>query len=112
MLGPRVRLASPLGEYVVPKSSIRKKKVYTPPAEVRPGAVPARRKPSSPWLPASAVALIVFGIAWLVVFYVTQGEYPAVMALLQLGGGLGAMVGSLASWHAGTDHPVALTARR
>lgn len=103
MLGPRVRLASPLGEYVVPKSSIRKKKVYTPPAEVRPGAEAARRKPSSPWLPASAVALIVFGIAWLVVFYVTQGEYPVQSWHdYNLAVGFGAMVGSLgilARWH-------------
>lgn len=87
----------PLGESVVPKSTVRKKKVYTPPAEVRPAAEAVRRKPSPTWLPVSAVALIVFGIAWLVVFYITTGDYPvASWGYLNLVVGFGAMVGSLA----------------
>ena len=81
----------------MPKSSVRKKKVYTPPAEVRPASEATRRKPSPAWLPASAVGLILFGIAWLVTFYVTQGEYPvASWQYYNLAVGFGAMVGSLA----------------
>jgi hypothetical protein len=81
----------------VPKSQIRKKKVYTPPAEVRPASEAARRKPSPPWLPVSAVALIVFGILWLVIFYLSAGRYPvAAWGYWNLLIGFGAMVGSLA----------------
>lgn len=81
----------------MPKSTVRKKKVYTPPAEVRPSSEAARKKPSPPWVPVSAVALIVFGIAWLVVFYITTGQYPvASWEYFNLVVGFGAMVGSLA----------------
>ena len=52
----------------MPKSQVRKKKVYTPPTDIRPAANAASKKPSPVWLPVSAVALIVFGIAWLVVY--------------------------------------------
>jgi hypothetical protein len=58
----------------VPKSRVRKKKVYTPPAELRPGPTTAESKRPSPvWVPVSAVSLIVLGILWLVVFYLTNG---------------------------------------
>lgn len=81
----------------MPKSTVRKKKVYTPPAEVRPVSEATRKKPSPPWLPATAVGLIVFGIAWLVIFYISTGEYPvASWGYLNLVVGFGAMVGSLA----------------
>jgi hypothetical protein len=81
----------------VPKSQIRKKKVYTPPAEVRPTSEAALRKPSPPWLPVSAVALIVFGILWLVIFYLSAGRYPVqAWDYWNLVVGFGAMVGSLA----------------
>ena len=55
----------------MPKSTVRKKKVYTPPAEMRPQATAAARKPSPTWLPATAVGLIIFAIVWLVVYYLT-----------------------------------------
>jgi hypothetical protein len=62
----------------VPKSHVRKKKVYTPPADIRPtGTTTATRKPSPIWLPITAVTLIGAGILWLVVFYLSAGEYPA-----------------------------------
>lgn len=81
----------------MPKSTVRKKKVYTPPAEVRPASEAARRKPSPTWLPVSAVAMIIFGIAWLVIFYITTGEYPVeAWGYYNLVVGFGAMVGSLA----------------
>lgn len=59
----------------MPKSRVRKKTVYVPPADVRP---PANRKrgPSSRWLPISAVVLLVAGVVWLVVYYLSQGVYP------------------------------------
>lgn len=80
----------------MPKSQIRKKKVYTPPAEVRPVSEAARKKPSSPWVPGSAVALIVAGILWLVVFYLSGGAYPvATWGYVNLAIGFGAMVSSL-----------------
>jgi hypothetical protein len=55
----------------VPKSSVRKKKIYTPPAELRPQVAAATKKPSPTWVPATAVGLIIFAIAWLVTYYLT-----------------------------------------
>ncbi|MEV6925429.1 cell division protein CrgA [Dactylosporangium sp. NPDC051485] len=61
----------------MPKSTVRKKKVYTAPAELRPQgeATAAQRRPSPVWVPALAVALVVIGIAWLVSYYLTQGFF-------------------------------------
>lgn len=81
----------------MPKSQIRKKKVYTPPAEVRPAAEAARRKPSPQWVPISAVALIGVGILWLVLFYISAGSIPVqAWGYWNLVVGFGAMVSSLA----------------
>jgi hypothetical protein len=86
----------------VPKSQVRKKKVYTPPAELRPQPTAASKRPSPVWVPATAVALLVVGIAWMVVFYLTQGfvDAPALMFLAKIGYwnfaiGFGAMIGAL-----------------
>ncbi|MGC5028340.1 cell division protein CrgA [Micromonospora sp. DT229] len=80
----------------MPKSQVRKKKVYTPPTDVRPTATAATRKPSPLWLPVTAVSLIVFGIGWLVVYYLSEQEYPvAELGYWNLAVGFGAMVGSL-----------------
>jgi len=59
----------------VPKSRVRKKTVYVPPADVRPPAS-RQRGPSPRWLPISAVVLLVVGVLWLVVYYLSQGIYP------------------------------------
>jgi Cell division protein CrgA len=60
----------------VPKSSVRKKKVYTPPPELRPQqTAAAARRPSPVWIPITAVVLIVLGIAWLVIYYLTDGFF-------------------------------------
>jgi Cell division protein CrgA len=83
----------------VPKSQVRKKKVYTPPADIRPAAVTAAaaKRPSPIWLPITAVTLIVLGIAWLVVFYLSQGAYPVLSwGYWNLAIGFGAMVSALA----------------
>lgn len=81
----------------MPKSNVRKKKVYTPPAEIRQPTAAASKKPSPNWVPVTAVVLIVFGIAWLVTFYLSQGQYPVLSwRYWNLGIGFGAMVGALA----------------
>lgn len=88
----------------MPKSSVRKKKVYTPPAELRPQVAAATRKPSPVWVPATAVALIVFAIAWLVTYYLTgqwwdlgeSFEFLAKITYWNLIIGFGAMIAALA----------------
>lgn len=58
----------------MPKSRVRKKVVYTPPAEIRPEY--RRRRPSRPWVPITAVVLMVLGVVWLIVYYLSQGLFP------------------------------------
>ncbi|GAA2626829.1 cell division protein CrgA [Dactylosporangium fulvum] len=88
----------------MPKSTVRKKKVYTPPAEMRPQETAAvKRRPSPVWVPALAVGLVVIGIVWLVAYYLTQGffDVEAFSALAKLeywnlAIGFGFLVASLA----------------
>jgi hypothetical protein len=81
----------------VPKSRVRQKKVYTPPTDVVPRVTKPKAKQSSIWVPATAVGLIVAGIGWLVVFYLSQGGYPvASWGYWNLAVGFGAMVSALA----------------
>jgi hypothetical protein len=87
----------------VPKSTVRKKKIYTPPAELRPQTTAAARKPSPTWIPATAVGLVVFAIAYLVVYYLTSQffdlgssfSFLANLSYWNLGIGFGAMIGAL-----------------
>lgn len=82
----------------MPKSHVRKKKVYTPPADIRPlSETAAAKKPSPLWLPVTAVGLIVAGIIWLVVFYLSSGSYPVVSwGYWNIAIGFGAMIAALA----------------
>jgi len=49
------------------------------------------------WLPVTAVTLIVLGIAWLVVYYLSEQQYPVeALRYWNLAVGFGAMVASLA----------------
>lgn len=82
----------------MPKSQVRKKKVYTPPTDVRPAVNAASKgKPSPIWVPISAVSLIVFGIAWLVVYYLSEQQFPVeAWQYWNLAVGFGCMVASLA----------------
>lgn len=86
----------------VPKSQLRKKKIYTPPTDVVPAANANDKKPSPIWLPATAVSLIVFGIGWLVVYYLSEQVYPVQSwSYWNLAVGFGAMVtalGLLSKW--------------
>lgn len=82
----------------MPKSQVRKKKVYTPPTDLRPAAAAAAasKKASPVWLPVTAVTLIVIGIAWLVVYYLSSQQWPvASWSYWNLAVGFGCMVASL-----------------
>jgi hypothetical protein len=81
----------------VPKSRVRQKKVYTPPTDVAPRVTTLNKRPSSLWVPVTAVALVVAGIAWLVTFYLSDGQYPVLSwRYWNLAIGFGALVAALA----------------
>ena len=82
----------------MPKSKVRKKTVYTPPPNVLPSAATqAKRKgPSPTWYPVVMVALMLLGLAYIVVNYLA----PDLAGLRTLGNwnfavGFGLMVGGL-----------------
>lgn len=56
----------------MPKSRVRKKSVYTPPA----GNAVTRKKYGSPLTGPFMAAFFLIGVAWLVVYYATQGSAP------------------------------------
>jgi hypothetical protein len=60
----------------MPKSRVRKRTVYTPPPPKS-----ARRKVSPPWVAPTIVACLILGLAWIVVYYVTQGSVAGLSAL-------------------------------
>lgn len=57
----------------MPESKGRDKASYTPPPEV--GAKKASAS-SPPWFAPVMLTLMVLGLVWVVVFYVTRQEYP------------------------------------
>lgn len=59
----------------MPKSRIRKKTVYVAPADVRPPST-RKRGPSPRWLPITSVVLLLLGVTWLVVYYLSAGVLP------------------------------------
>lgn len=56
----------------MPRSPIRRRNVFTPPPERVAGA----RLGSPPWLVPLMIACFILGLLWIVVFYITQREYP------------------------------------
>jgi hypothetical protein len=60
----------------VPKSRVRKRTVYTPPP---PKTV--ARKVSAGWVGPAIVVFLVFGLAWIVVYYLSQGSIPGLASL-------------------------------
>ena len=61
----------------MPKSRVRKKPVYTPPAEAR----PKKRRVSPVWLAPTMIASFIIGLAWISLYYVTQGDMPGLRTL-------------------------------
>lgn len=51
----------------MPKSRVRSKSVYTPPARVTKSKVGPR------WVPVAMLVCLLLGLAWIAVFYVTGG---------------------------------------
>jgi hypothetical protein len=60
----------------MPKSRVRKKKVYSSPGAGRSTTSGESYEPSPMWVPITAVALIVIGIGWLTLFYLSGMEFP------------------------------------
>lgn len=60
----------------MPKSRVRKKAVYTPPPR---RSVRARTSPR--WLAPVMVACLVVGLAWIAVYYVTNGNLAVISTL-------------------------------
>jgi hypothetical protein len=54
----------------VPKSRVRSKAVYTPPPSR------AKSKVSPPWLVPTMLGLLLVGLAWIALYYVTGGNLP------------------------------------
>ncbi len=59
----------------MPKSRVRKKAVYTPPPRS------ARARVSPPWLAPTMVACLVIGLAWIAVYYATNGQLVGMTVL-------------------------------
>lgn len=57
----------------MPKSRIRKKDDYTPPPARQPQAI---RLTNRSWVAPVMLALFLIGLAWIVVFYVTETQLP------------------------------------
>jgi Cell division protein CrgA len=55
----------------MPESRVRKKAPFTPPA-----AKSAARKPNPRWYAPLMLTLMVLGLVWVVVFYISQTAYP------------------------------------
>ena len=56
----------------MPKSRIRKKSDYTPPAT----ASAVKLKSGRGWVAPLMLAMFVVGLVWIVVYYVTSGSWP------------------------------------
>ena len=54
----------------MPKSRVRSKAVYTPPPKS------TKAKVSPRWLVPSMLGCLLLGLAWIALFYVTQGSLP------------------------------------
>jgi cell division protein CrgA len=54
----------------VPKSRVRSKAVYTPPPRR------SKSKVSPRWLAPTMIACLLIGLAWIALYYVTQGSLP------------------------------------
>ena len=62
----------------MPKSRVRKRAVYTPPADVLPSStrVARKRAPSPTWYPIVMLVLLVLGLAYIAVYYLAGERVP------------------------------------
>ena len=66
----------------MPKSKVRKKDQYTPKATItKKKAAKGAKYGSGRWVAPTMVALFLLGLAWIVVFYITQGDIPLMSSL-------------------------------
>jgi hypothetical protein len=83
----------------VPKSKVRKKSVYTPPEGVLQNRATRARaaEPSPQWFAPLMVALLVVGLAWIVVYYVAGDKLGFMVDIgpWNFAIGFGAMVAGL-----------------
>jgi hypothetical protein len=83
----------------VPKSKVRKKSVYTPPEGVLQNRAARARaaEPSPQWFAPLMVALLVVGLAWIVVYYVAGDKLGFMVDIgpWNFAIGFGAMVAGL-----------------
>jgi hypothetical protein len=71
------------GGLVVPKSRVRKTEVYTPPPKRS-----ASKQVSPRWLAPTMVSLMLVGVIWLVIGYITNYAFPGMTAMGGQGGNL------------------------
>jgi hypothetical protein len=57
----------------VPKSRIRKKADFTPPSSRQPTSIKLTNRS---WVAPVMLGLFLLGLAWIVLFYVTEGSLP------------------------------------
>lgn len=60
----------------MPKSKVRKKSVYTPPADRRTVTTAATAAPSHPFYVAVMLGTMLLGLAWLVINYLAGDKIP------------------------------------
>jgi len=75
----------------VPKSRVRSKAVYTPPPSR------AKSKVSPPWLVPTMLGLLLVGLAWIALYYVTGGSLPiSALGAWNLAVGFALIIGGVA----------------
>ncbi|MBO0839400.1 MAG: cell division protein CrgA [Sciscionella sp.] len=65
----------------MPKSKVRKKAVYTPPADRHTPVKVKAAGPSHPIYVGVMLGLMVLGLAWMVVYYIAQDKIPLISSL-------------------------------
>ena len=67
----------------MPKSKVRKRAVYTPPADVLPASSRTAKKkgPSPTWYPVLMLILLVVGLAYIAVYYLAGEKVPVMQDL-------------------------------
>ena len=75
----------------MPKSRVRSKAVYTPPPSR------AKSKVSPPWLVPTMLGLLLVGLAWIALYYVTGGNLPiSALGAWNLAVGFALIIGGVA----------------